>query len=223
MGAPHAMTTARALACSIALVAATACTTRELPPLGEVVVVVDTDLPVPRVVSALRVDTYANDGTWLESRDIALRDPRDWPASFSVQAADDARDRDVVIRVRVHGQRMRDVVSGPRLVVGGADVTPLSEPEPALTVDRLLLVRLRPGERGRAQVVARAACAAIPARLDGAALATCDDGALAPAQLVTLEPELSTPSTSVVGTAERSACKTTVASDRACVEGGAFV
>ncbi|MDB4937030.1 MAG: hypothetical protein JWP87_4002, partial [Labilithrix sp.] len=50
-----------------------------------------------------------------------------------------------------------------------------------------------------------------------------DDGALAPARLVTLEPDLTTPSTSIVGTAERSACATTVGSDRACIEGGAFV
>ncbi len=144
---------------------AAACGPRELPPLGEVVVVVDTDLPVPRVASALRIDTYAADGTWLESRDLARRDPRDWPASFSVQATDDERERDVVIRLRVHGTQMRDVLAGPRLVVDGRDVTPAVEPVPALTVDRLLLVRLRPGERGRVRVVARASCAGIPSRL----------------------------------------------------------
>jgi formylglycine-generating enzyme required for sulfatase activity len=209
---------------ALALVTIAACTTRELAPLGEVVVVVDTDLPVPRVASALRVDTYDADGTWLDSRDIALRDPRDWPASFSVQAADDTRERDVVIRLRVHGERARDVVSGPRLVVGGADLTPASEPEPALTVDRLLLVRLRPGERGRAQVVARASCAGATPRLDPGPRATCiaAEGELEPLVLTSLEPELTTPSSSVADTAARTPC-TTLARGHVCVEGGAFV
>jgi formylglycine-generating enzyme required for sulfatase activity len=216
-----------ALALALLVLVLPACVARDLPPLGEAVVVVDTDLPVPRVASALRVDTYTTDGTWLESRDIALRDPRDWPASFSVQAADDTRDRDVVIRVRVHGERMRDVVSGARLVVDGRDVTPPSEPEPSLTVDRLLLVRLRPGERGRAAIVARAACAGTAARLDPSALATCieGEGALAGVGLASLDPELSTPSASLVGTAARTPCATAARQDptRVCVEGGAFV
>lgn len=219
MGAPRAVTFA-----ALALVAA-ACGARELEPFGEVVVVVDTDLPVPRVASGLRVDTYGTDGTWLESRDIALRDPRDWPASFSVQAADDTREHDVVIRIRVHGERMRDVVSGPRLVVAGRDVTPLSEPEPSLAVDRLLLVRLRPGERGRARVVARASCAGSSPRLDPAAPATCIDGEgdLVPLSVTSLEPDLSTPSASVADTAARTPCTTSTSSERACLPGGAFV
>lgn len=208
------------VACALA-----SCGTRALTPFGEVVIVVDTDLPVPRVASRLRVDTYAADGTWLESRDIARRDPRDWPASFSVQAADVAREHDVVIRVRVHGERMRDVVSGPRLVVGGQDVTPASEPEPALAVDRLLLVRLRPGERGRAQVVARASCAGTPAQLVQGSLATCTEGegVLEPVNVVVLEPDLSTPHTSVIGTAASSPCRQSERSERVCILGGAFV
>jgi formylglycine-generating enzyme required for sulfatase activity len=230
MGASHALTPALLL--PFALPFALACGPRELPPLGEVVVVVDTDLPVPRVASALRVDTYAKDGAWLESRDIARRDPRDWPASFSVQAADDTRERDVLIRVRVHGERMRDVIGGPRLVVDGRDITPSSEPEPALTVDRLLLVRLQPGERGRAQIVARASCAGSQAQTDPSALATCVEGdALEPLQLATLDPELSTPPASLAGSAARTPCPTASAnvsapattSERTCIEGGAFV
>ena len=225
MGAPRAVRRPVRLALAlVGIVTGAACETRELPPLGEVVVVVDTDLPVPRVASGLRVDTYDTEGTWLDSRDITLRDPRDWPASFSVQAPDDTRERDVVIRVRVHGERARDVVSGPRLVVGGTDVTPTSEPEPALAVDRLLLVRLRPGERGRAQVVARASCAGAPSRLDPGALATCiaTEGDLEPLLPTVLEPELTTPSSTVANTVANTPC-TTVAKGHVCVEGGAFV
>ena len=36
----------------------------------------------------LRVDLYAEDGTWLESRSLSRRTPSDFPASFSVFSAD---------------------------------------------------------------------------------------------------------------------------------------
>lgn len=214
-----------ALVSAVVLFTTGACETRELAPLGEVVVVVDTDLPVPRVASGLRVDTYTRDGIWLESRDIALRDPRDWPASFSLQAADDTRDRDVVVRLRVHGERMRDVVGGPRLIANGTDVTPASEPEPSLTVDRLISVRLVAGERGRLQTVARASCAGVVARLDPGALETCVDGegTRQPVAVAVVEPDLSTPRVTLAGTAASTACPGDPSPDRLCVEGGAFV
>ncbi len=220
---------ASALACALASGLACAfllpsCAPRTLAPLGEAVVVVDTDLPVPLVASALRVDLYDSGGVWLESRDIVLRDPRDWPASFSVQAADELRERDLLVRVRVHGGRMRDVVGGARLIVNGADVTPASEPEPALAVDRLLLVRLRPGERGRAIVVAHASCAGAAPQLDPGARASCieGEGTIEPLPIASLDPDLSTPTRSVAGSAASSACRSP--SDVSlCVDGGAFV
>jgi formylglycine-generating enzyme required for sulfatase activity len=217
------LASASALALALALAVAS-CAPRTLAPLGEAVVVVDTDLPVPLVASALRVDLYDGAGVWIESRDIVLRDPRDWPASFSVQAADELRNRDLVVRVRVHGGRMRDVLGGARLVVNGADVTPSSEPEPALAVDRLLLVRLRPGERGRAVVIAHASCAGTAAQLDPNARASCveGEGTLEPLTVAPLDPDLSTPTRSVAGSAASSACR--FPSDvRLCVDGGAFV
>lgn len=204
---------------------AAGCGPRELPPLGEVVVVVDTDLPVPRVVSELRVDVHAADGAWLDARALARPDPRDWPASFSLQAADDARERVVVVRVRVHGPRVRDYLGPARLVVGGVDVTPPTEPVPALAVDRLVMVRLRPGERGRVRLTLRAACAGIPARMDAPAFRACVDGEgeLVALEEAPLEPSLETPTTSEVGTASRTPCPTPGRAGARCVEGGAFV
>src|SRR5258706_16425972 len=70
-----------------------------LPPLGEVVVAVDTDAPVPELVSRLRVDFFAKDGTWLDSRDILRADARDWPATFSVYS-DDEREKELILRLR---------------------------------------------------------------------------------------------------------------------------
>lgn len=85
-------------ALTLALPLATACSS-ELLPIGEVVVVVDTDLSVPSDVARLRVDLYAEDGTWYESRDVALRNPSDWPASFGLTAPDGV-ERRVLVRLR---------------------------------------------------------------------------------------------------------------------------
>src|SRR5258706_15399776 len=70
-----------------------------LPPLGEVVLAVDTDAPVPELVSRLRVDFFAKDGKWLDSRDVLQADPRDWPATFSVYTEEQAH-REVILRLR---------------------------------------------------------------------------------------------------------------------------
>lgn len=72
-----------------------------LTPLGEALVVVDTDLPA-ELASRLRVDLYAEDGRWFESRDIGRPDRRDWPASFSVYSSDELEPRRVLVRIRVH-------------------------------------------------------------------------------------------------------------------------
>lgn len=86
----------------LAALAATACV-GELPPNAEVVIVIDTDLPVPRLAGALRIDIFDDGGTWLESRTIARPDPADWPASFSLQAPDNVG-RTRILRVRAFPQ-----------------------------------------------------------------------------------------------------------------------
>lgn len=182
---------------------ALACGPRALDPYGEVLVVVDTDLPVPRVASALRVDTYTLEGEPLESRDVALRDPRDFPASFSIQQDTDARGAEVLVRLRIHGD-------------GGLD--------PLTTVDRLLHLQLSPGQRGRVRVVMRASCAGVAAELGPARRATCveGEGTLEPIAVARAEPDLVTPAETLAGSAARAACPA-VPSDRVCIEGGAFV
>jgi formylglycine-generating enzyme required for sulfatase activity len=79
------------------------------PPIGQALVVVDTDLPVPKLAGRLRVDFYMSDGTWYDSRDLAV--PRapgsdaqsDWPVSFGVALADPtAAAQDVVLRLRAY-------------------------------------------------------------------------------------------------------------------------
>ncbi len=83
---------------------------------GETLVVVDTDLPVPDVVEALRLDLYAEDGTWLTSRDVDVGDPSQWPLSFGIAAAEDRPGR-VLVRARAYPKgRLRDYAGARRPV-----------------------------------------------------------------------------------------------------------
>lgn len=229
-----------------------ACEPDPLPPDAEALVVVDTDLPVPHVVSRLRVDFYAEDGTWFESRDIARPDPRDWPASFSVYSDDDSRPRLAWVRLRGYPEgRVRDYLGerfgdwggpleepeptslAPRLLRDGVDVTPPTEPEPLVTVDRLLLLQLNPGERGRVMVTLHGGCAGTMALLDPAPpherpvvgqAASCVDldkqrQIVEPARL---DDDMSRPSESVQGTWGAQPC-TSTDPERICIPGGATI
>jgi formylglycine-generating enzyme required for sulfatase activity len=160
---------------------------RELAPYGQTLVVVDTDVSVPRLVDRLRIDSFRADGTWASSRDLALLDPRDLPVSFGVYSEDEAHDTTVILRIRAYsGARVRDyrgerfvdpsapppsdppADAPPRLVVQGVDVTPTTEPQPESTIDRLLAIVLRPGRVGAVSVTLRGDCFGTMARLSEA-------------------------------------------------------
>ena len=157
---------------------------RELPPFGQATIHVDTDLPVPTVVARLRIDLYTRDGRWFESRDIARPDPRDWPVSFTVYSEDEQEGREVWVRLRAYPEaRTRDyrgeqfwqwgtprelpplVSPQPRLIAGSRDITPVDEPLPWLSVDRLVRVALTPGSAGNLDVTLFGNCVGTMARL----------------------------------------------------------
>lgn len=225
-----------------------ACNGREqLPPLPEVLVVVDTDLPVPLVASRLRIDLYAEDGTWFDSNDIARPSPSEWPASFSIYSDDDSRAKNVWVRLRAYpegrqtdyrGERFRGWDApfadppgdgNPRLVRDGADVTPASEPPHLLTVDRLVLVSLVPEKKGKVSVVLRGACVGTMSRLGdrglpGPGAETCIDTpkTLAPVVLTPASDDLSRNEPTLVGSFQREPCRPEeTTEDRVCIEGGA--
>ena len=157
-------------------------------PQGEVLIVADTDLTVPRLVNRLRIDVYSADGSrWYSSRDVDRSHAGDWPASFAVVLPDRQADTLALVRLRAYasgftrdyrGERYLARTMGsqslaveapstpfasgcplcPRLVVDNQDTTPASEPLPGVTVDRLLAVHLRPGIRGAVRTVLRGAC-----------------------------------------------------------------
>ncbi|MDF2696115.1 MAG: serine/threonine kinase [Labilithrix sp.] len=171
---------------SLACCVAGGCSTEreQLPPLPEALVIVDTNVPVPLVASRLRIDLYDAQGTWFDSSDVARPTVADWPASFSVFSSDESRTTQVWVRLRAYGdgrtsdyrgERFRDWDAlldaspqgdnEPRLVKGGVDVTPTTEPSPLLTIDRLLLVQLVPKQKGVVRIVLDGACVGTMSKL----------------------------------------------------------
>ena len=248
-----ALSVTSALACSP--------TVRDLSPVGEVLVVVDTDMPVPTVINRLRIDLYTPDGSWFESRDVARSKKADWPTSFGVFLPDPAREGSVVVRLRAYlDGEVRDY-RGERYVVpksnakpfeiaqpagpavdtrllrtDGSDGTPKSEPEPATTIDRLLLVRVRPDVHAGVHVVLRGACVGTMADLAGRQSCTDTGMIVAPIaeEPTTGDTSLETPSLAgTFGTTERCTAKvraphssadgTPLHDDEVCVDGAMFV
>src|SRR5262245_23317921 len=74
----------------------------ELPPYGQVLLIVDTDLPAPELAGRLRIDTYDEAGTWTDSLDRALPQPGSFPTTFTVLSTDVAQPRKVLVRLRAY-------------------------------------------------------------------------------------------------------------------------
>ncbi|MCC6899272.1 MAG: SUMF1/EgtB/PvdO family nonheme iron enzyme [Polyangiaceae bacterium] len=214
------------------------CTPRGPEPYGEVLLNVDTDLPVPRVVSQLRVDLYSEDGRWFESRSIGLPDPTSWPVSFSVYSADESQVARTWVRLRAHsdgaerdyrGERFTDQgvvdpvpeAEGPRLVRAGVDVTPLTEPLPALSVDRLFEVSLEPGRRETIDVLLEGECSGSMSRLS-APRTTCFAGNRVTVGDLSGTLGISRATASKVGSWSEP-CPNAGDADRVCIPGGASI
>jgi formylglycine-generating enzyme required for sulfatase activity len=79
-----------------------ACSATVLPHDPEVVVTVDTDVPVPDFADRLRVDTYSMAGDWIDSREAVADTPSDWPMSFSVVARGVGAPARALLRLRAY-------------------------------------------------------------------------------------------------------------------------
>ena len=130
----------RSAALALVLTACAALEPEPLPPRGEALVIVDTDLPVPLVVSRLRIDVTTEDGRWIASRDDVRADPQDWPASFSVYEDDPETPRALLVRMRAYPDARTVPYAGAARLEGGP--TPSTEPDEAVTVDRTIRVPL---------------------------------------------------------------------------------
>jgi formylglycine-generating enzyme required for sulfatase activity len=76
--------------------------TDELPPVGEVVVPVGPDMPVPRLVVELRIDLFDEEGRWFASREVLARRPEDWPVGFSLWTREQDREQSATVRLRAY-------------------------------------------------------------------------------------------------------------------------
>jgi formylglycine-generating enzyme required for sulfatase activity len=211
-----------------ALVVASACAQSPASPLANVVLYVDTDAPVPKLASQLRVDLFTTDGTWYASRDVSAAAPSSWPVSFGVFLPAGAADGRAIVRLRAYafgkvqdyrGYRYQSRPTGdspdhvtpppsptdaPTLLdANGDDITPREEPTPALTIDRLVVVPLTKGTVGSVHVTLAGACFGTMADMgDFTALQTCVD---TEAQLVAVAPSAIDPDVSSVGTSQQGA------------------
>ncbi len=80
----------------------------ELPPFGEVLLEIDTNVAVPGAIGRVRFDLFADDGVWLQSGDFATPHASDFPLSMSVYN-DSSVARSVLVRVRGYPEgRQRD-------------------------------------------------------------------------------------------------------------------
>ena len=227
---------------------------------ANVVLYVDTDAPVPKLASRLRVDFFKTDGTWFESRDLGVGSPSSWPVSFGVYLPPDAPTSAVLVRLRVYPLgKLRDYrgyryearpigtspttiepgpapTDGPTLLdAGGNDVSPPTEPEPLLTIDRLVLVPLEQGTVGAVHVTMAGACFGTMADMrDFGSLQTCTDteGELQPVAPEAVTVDAGPPGPSQQGAFEQAYVQPCAGSPRppsplldddVCVTGGAFV
>lgn len=196
------------------------------PAVGEAIVLVDTDMAVPAFVSRLRIDVYAPDASvWYGSHDVLRSSPKDWPATFGLYAPDATSAYSALVRLRTYvdgnvrdyrGERYAAPPAAdapplqvPALPVGngqprlldadGNDITPTTEPEPRLAIDRLVLVSVPPGARGAVRVTMHGACVGTMADL--ASQITCVDsqGDSVAAMAAPLDPDMTVPSASAQG------------------------
>ena len=149
------------------------------------------------------------------------------------------------------GERFEDVVSradlaaevpsspatgGPRLVRDGADITPTTEPDPHLTIDRVIRVDLAAGVRGVVSLVLHGACFGTMADLAGGRTCVDKERAREPVVTMRLEGEVDAPlpphvepvfgaqvPCSATPRVESVASGGSVHDDEICVPGGAFV
>ncbi len=86
---------------ALALLAASACAA-EPEPLGEALVVIQTDVAVPRRINRLRVEVLGASGATIETRELVTPTAAGWPVSFSVVLPDGAPEQDFLLRLRAY-------------------------------------------------------------------------------------------------------------------------
>jgi formylglycine-generating enzyme required for sulfatase activity len=195
------------------------------PPPAQVVFYLDTDLPVVAQLAArpelsndasmdsVRIDLFDDAGQPFDVFDVVAPDPLDWPLSFGV--ASDGKSH-----VRLRARLFR----GQHASAGQLNGRPTIEPEPAITVDRVIDLPLPRSGITTIEVLLAGDCLGVPP-VFGAATLTCIDavhqGAPPTEGIVVLADRRSPPSR--VGTwpkATEVPCSHPTAGSRICIPGG---
>lgn len=204
---------------------------------GYVFVSLDTDVAVPRLADRVRIDVYAVEPklVWIASRDLAIgvHDEADagvvaapLPMSFTIDAEERGQ---VLLRVRLYREGdVRDLDPELRLRVHDDDLTPRSEPEPGLSIDRLALIEVPEDRVANLNLLLAGDCFGAEAELE--AMQTCvngrESGRLRSAR-VTLPLGATAPTVSRAGEwrgERRTGCEGTIATtDRVCLPSALFV
>jgi formylglycine-generating enzyme required for sulfatase activity len=203
-----------------AIACGTAACDKTAQPRPQLVVVLDTDVPVPEFADRVRIELFDGDDQPLAAvREVVISSAADLPISFGFRAPDNASTGTGRLRVRAY--RSSDIVFD----ANGA------QPQVASTMDRLVNLRVDPGSLGRVIVVLRGDCIGLPSNLS--ARTTClDSENLSPAP----DPEPAIPGLTPIPptlagswpAAQRGLCAGTprpesgIDDEDMCVRGGAF-
>ena len=166
-----------------------ACQPEFVTPFGTTELVLDTNLPMPRVANRVRIDVFVEDAAsqlglrWISTKELDVRSHDEVPVSFSVFTQSETPAR-ALVRIRVYdasfvrdylGERFHDGdpsiadlppnESSPRLLVNSVDQSPLFEPLPLVAFDRLVWVKPTYGEQKVTHLFLDAQCAGTMANL----------------------------------------------------------
>jgi formylglycine-generating enzyme required for sulfatase activity len=204
--------------------AALSCDAPTGPPRGQALVVVDTDMTVPKLIARLRVDFFTPSGDWYETRDISVSNPAEWPISFGVHLEDGEPAKDLVLRLRAYpdgkvrdyrGERFEAPPEDPHATAvtptpasdgpwlrGTQEATPMTEPAPLLAIDRLVRIHVVPNAIGAARILLHGDCVGTMADIANGLTCVDREKVRVPIDTIPLDPDLERHS-SMRGTFER--------------------
>ncbi len=189
-------------------------------PRPQLLVVLDTDVPVSEFADRLRIELFDPSGTVQgQARDVVLESRDDLPVTFGFRAPDDAGVG--AARLRVRAYRSGDAVFD----ANGA------EPEPLSTIDRVMNLRADASDTRQVRVVLHGDCIGVPADVVGGTSCITAGAAVSAPSPEPITAPLGAPLSTVEGTwaaAQRIDCvgapraESGILDEEVCARGGAF-
>lgn len=221
----HALTLA-----GVGIVAFVASCSRAGEGRPQVVVVVDTDAPVPTWVDRLSVEIYSDDlATKIDERDYPMPNPSDWPLSFGVRHEPSTSPFAVRLRLRAYDStHLRSIYSSQDATLGAG----VASADPITVIDRLARVYGDGQSLTRVRVVLRAECLGAAADLAGQGTCVDNAGVQERTPLAVAASGANAPDVSEVGTWPAASARSCTGSARAetglhdedmCIPGGVLV